>query len=241
LREAAKQQILERIGDDDLVLDIGGWADPLERADWILDAGDYDSRGLYARAGWKESGAAQPAERFTRETWVQRDICDRAPFPFDDEQFDFVVCSHTLEDVRDPIWVCSEINRIAKAGYIEVPSRLEEQSWGVDGDFVGHHHHHWLIEEAGGGLEFTFKSHDIHGSPGMYFPTEFWKSLSDDERVVRLWWEGSFEYRERMLFFEADAGDIADFVTRELERRGMTLHSEAPLRRLAKRALRRGA
>ncbi len=59
-----------------------------------------------------------------------RDICDHEPYPFGDQEFDFVICSQTLEDVRDPIWVCSEINRIGKAGYIEVPSRLEEQSWG---------------------------------------------------------------------------------------------------------------
>jgi ubiquinone/menaquinone biosynthesis C-methylase UbiE len=45
-------------------------------------------------------------EGFTRDTWVQRDICDHEPWPFEDRQFDFVVCSHTLEDVRDPVWVC---------------------------------------------------------------------------------------------------------------------------------------
>jgi len=88
-----------------------------------MDVGAYDTRGLYARAGWKESGLTRPAERFTRETWVERDICDRAPFPFSDGQFDFVVCCHTLEDWRDPAWVCSEINRIGKAGRRGPPRR----------------------------------------------------------------------------------------------------------------------
>ena len=62
-----------------------------------------------------------------------------------------MICSHTLEDVRDPIWVCSEIQRVAKAGYIEVPSRLEEQSYGFQGPWVGWGHHHWLIEVHGTG------------------------------------------------------------------------------------------
>ena len=204
-----------------------------------MDVGAYDTRGLYARAGWKESGLTRPAERFTRETWVERDICDRAPFPFSDRQFDFVVCCHTLEDLRDPVWVCSEINRIGKAGYIEVPSRLEEQSWGVTGQFVGHHHHHWLIDADESGLEFLFKPHDIHSSPNLQFTTEFWNSLTDDERILRYWWEDSFAYRERMLFFEGGEDYLAALVSRELAERNMRTRRQTSLRRLAKRALRR--
>ena len=70
----------------------------------------YETRGLYGRDG------PDGPERFSADTWVQRDICDREPYPFEDEQFDFVVCSHTLEDVRDPIWVCDEMVRVAKRG-----------------------------------------------------------------------------------------------------------------------------
>ena len=51
--------------------------------------------------------------------------------------FDFAICSHTLEDVCDPVWVCEELARVAKAGYIEVPSRLEEQAWSFQGPWVG--------------------------------------------------------------------------------------------------------
>gem|GEM_PF-6800036 len=32
--------------------------------------------------------------------------------------FDFVVCSHTLEDVRNPGRGCEEILRVGKAGYL---------------------------------------------------------------------------------------------------------------------------
>jgi hypothetical protein len=37
-----------------------------------------------------------------------------------------VICSHTLEDIRDPLWVCSEMIRIGKAGYIELPRGLQK-------------------------------------------------------------------------------------------------------------------
>ena len=46
----------------------------------------------------------------------------------DDDQFDLAICVTTLEDIRDPIWACHELNRVARAGYVEVPSRLEDAS-----------------------------------------------------------------------------------------------------------------
>ena len=78
---------------------------------------------------------------FTKDSWIVRDICAKEPFPFRDKELDFVVCSHTLEDIRDPLWVCSEIIRIGKAGYIEVPSRLWETCRGMEPGIAGLSHH----------------------------------------------------------------------------------------------------
>jgi ubiquinone/menaquinone biosynthesis C-methylase UbiE len=63
--------------------------------------------------------------------------------PFEDKSVDFLICSHTLEDLRDPIRVCREINRVAKAGYIEVPSRAMETIFGLEHrGYPGYYHHH---------------------------------------------------------------------------------------------------
>src|SRR5258708_18990361 len=97
----SRKRILEQLGDTDLVLDVGGGASPFARADWVIDLLAYEERGLYGPE------PDPPAERFTPATWVQRDICAREPWPFADGQFDFSVCSHTLEDVRDPVFACS--------------------------------------------------------------------------------------------------------------------------------------
>ena len=43
---------------------------------------------------------------------------------FDDKEFDFVVASHILEHVEDPVNFCKELVRIGKRGYIEVPTPL---------------------------------------------------------------------------------------------------------------------
>jgi hypothetical protein len=220
--ESARTKLLAQLAPDAVVLDIGGWADPFERADWVIDLFPYATRGLYERRGWIEPRGDRGPERFSAETWIQRDICDRDPFPFDDGEIDFVICSQTLEDVRDPVWVCSEMERIGKAGYIEVPSRLEEQSWGIAGSYVGWPHHHWLVDVDGPRIEFVFKSHAIHSVPSYHFPREFWLGLSAPERVASLWWEGSFEYRERVIFDEgAETIEyLREFVARELLARG---------------------
>ena len=205
--KASADRILERVGPGDAVLDVGGWAAPFARADWVVDLMPYETRGSY--------GEADPAnERFDAERWIVRDICDREPFPFRDGEFEFAICSHTLEDVRDPIWVCGELQRVAKAGYIEVPSRLEEQSYGVHGPWVGWSHHRWLIDVGDPGLEFVFKSHVVHGPDQFHFPGGFAQTLTDAERVQTFFWEGGFEVAER-IFYEPEDHDayLADFVT----------------------------
>lgn len=201
----SRTRILERLDDGALVLDVGGGGRPFERADWVIDLWPHERRGLY--------GTREDEERFSAETWVTRDICDHEPWPFADKQFDFVVCSHTLEDVRDPVWVCHELIRVAHAGYIEVPSRLEEQSYGVQGPWVGWGHHHWLIDVAENGLEFVFKPHILHSRASDHFGADFYHRLTPEQCVQTLWWEGSFSYGERVV---TDAPTIdaylADFV-----------------------------
>jgi hypothetical protein len=200
------ERIESLLGGSSLVLDIGGWAKPFARADWVLDLMPYETRGLY--------GASDPtAERFSAETWIERDVCDREPFPFADGQIDFAICSQTLEDIRDPIWVCSEINRVAKAGYIEAPSRLQEQSYGVQGPWVGWSHHRWLVDVAPGRIEFVSKPHVLHAREDYRFPDGFAQALTPEQRVQTLFWEGGFEYDER-IFLDPEELDayLGDFV-----------------------------
>src|SRR5829696_7283972 len=166
----SRARIEAKLAADALVLDVGGWGSPWPRADWVIDLMPYDTRGLYGEFDGRP-------ERFSADTWVQRDICDHEPWPFADDEFDFAVCSHTLEDVRDPVWVCRELQRVARAGYVEVPSRLEEQSWGVHGEWAGWAHHRWLIDVDGDGLVFGHKSHAVHRE-GHHFPRGFHATLS---------------------------------------------------------------
>jgi hypothetical protein len=216
---ANAERIVRDLAPDAVVLDVGGWADPFRRADWVLDLMPYETRGLYG------AGPDPAQERFTAETWVQRDICDRDPWPFEDTRFDFAICSQTLEDVRDPVGVCRELQRVARAGYVEVPTRLAEQSAGVEGDWPGWSHHHWICDVDAGpppGIAFTFKHHVVHRK-GNHLPGAFGSALATERRVQGFFWNGSFDYEERILFdpeaLEAELKAVVEEHASEVPRR----------------------
>jgi methyltransferase family protein len=207
------RRLLDTLPDDAVVLDIGAWGRPFRRADWVLDHMPYETRGLYGFDG-------DEPERFDVSRWVVRDVCSREPFPFADKEIDFVICSHTLEDVRDPIWVCQEMVRIAKAGYIEVPSRVEEQTYGVQGDWVGWGHHHWLVDISGNNIDFFFKHHIVHGKPHARFPAGYLDGVPAEDRVQTLWWQDSFTATEKSFSRPEDTDAyLESFVAAQLQRR----------------------
>jgi hypothetical protein len=181
-------EVFRHIRETDLVVDIGGGAQPLRRADKIVDVIPYDKRGSFGSIG-------SMLERFRKEDWIVRDLCLREPLPFRDKEVDFVFCSHVLEDVRDPVWLCSEIVRIGKRGYIETPSRLAESCRGMENfRYPGFMHHRWLIEYASGKSEIVF----FHKSQLLNTDRNFVNILAGSS-VLSFFWEGSFGFREEIL------------------------------------------
>lgn len=173
------------------VLDIGGGEEVFPRANVVFDIVPYESR----RPG---PLAAEP-EQFSAKSWFVGDICSPEIWDqFGDKELDFALCSHTLEDIRDPIFVCRQLNRVAKRGYIEVPSRLREctrESASVR--LAGWSHHRWLVDFLDGYLVFTAKGPWVNDFdyPG---PRRL-RCLEDyNLQFLGLEWEGSFGYYENM-------------------------------------------
>ena len=46
--------------------------------------------------------------------------------PFKDNEFDFVIASHVMEHVEDLNFFISELERVSSKGYIELPTKLED-------------------------------------------------------------------------------------------------------------------
>ena len=90
-------KILAWIKPGDRVLDIGGATETFPRANAVIDILPYEAR--------RHGPPLEMPEQFTRDDWYVGDLCYPAVWEnFADKEFDFVVCSHTLEDIRDPIF-----------------------------------------------------------------------------------------------------------------------------------------
>jgi hypothetical protein len=71
--------------------------------------------------------------------------------------FDFVICSHILEDVRDPLFVLSRLQETFAHGYIAMPSKHVEFSHIESKHYVGYGHHRWIYTLADGELRVIAK------------------------------------------------------------------------------------
>lgn len=186
--EAAVTRIAELVPDDALLLDVGGWAAPFNRADWVLDLMPHATRGGDGAHGgsW---------ERFSAQTWVHRDACSRRPWPWPDDHFAFAVCSGTLEELRDPVWVCAELSRVARAGYVEV-STVESELIADPGWLE---RHRWLCDFAAGELVFTHKTAALRDDATLRVPARWHERMEPAEHVQGFFWDGELRARERFL------------------------------------------
>lgn len=204
-------EVLSRIGPEEVVLDVGGWARPFNRANYVLDSLPYETRGRHYLEAYGLAAQGGPVECFTAETFLCFDICDHTPWPLADKSIDFCICSHTLEDLRDPIWVCREMMRVARRGYIETPSRLFEACRNREpGVPVGLAHHRWFVAIERNQIIFSLKSHNVHGDPRLSIPETVWRGLPEAEMITWLFWEDQFECREAWL----PRAELASFVSR---------------------------
>ena len=111
--------------------------------------------------------------------------------PFKDKEFDFVIASHVLEHVSDPIFFLSEIQRVSsKGGYIEVPTKLEDNLV-----FENKNDHLWHIDYDDDENKLLISNKQNYFEPILTVSTikklqkYFRKSL-----VIELYWENEINY-----------------------------------------------
>ena len=185
------------------ILDVGGGASPYPKATEILD--------LFDRDFVKQFSYGDDSLPFGSKTWTKFDICSRELWPYGDETFDFSICSHTLEDIKDPLWVCKELTRVSKAGYIEFPSRYQESIHGlVYRGVTGWPHHRWMIEERSGNLLLIPKLHHMNTRSHLSLPLSFRSHKSSGNTSI--FWDGSFNAFELLIYVEDNQREyIAQF------------------------------
>ena len=180
----------------DKVLDIGGGDAPFERADVVTELYLEDNTHRLGRSIRKD------------KKYVE---CNVEELPFNDKEFDFVYCNHVLEHTDSPEKACKELMRVAKRGYIEVPSY-----WGEY--LFGHTFHKWFLYWIDNTLIFQRKPYvqkDKFDTPfdGI---VHYWWEIKKQMDFVRYWqidyrnfwtiqllWEDSFKFK----VIEDDAQD----------------------------------
>lgn len=96
----------------DKVLEIGPGGTPHPRADVFLEL-KIDS---------EQEALAQRAYQDDLQTSKEVVFYDGTHFPFKDDEFDYIICSHVLEHVPDIETFIAESKRVSPKGYWEFPS-----------------------------------------------------------------------------------------------------------------------
>jgi len=141
------------------------------------------------------------------------DVCSGV-WPFDDNYFDFVYCSQTLEDLCNPAFVLSEMSRVGKRGAIVCPSIIQEISPNVDAGnqaWSGHHHHRYFVTFIGNEVKLLPKYPIVE-----YLhmdEDEIYNILSSDKVYWNdcLVWVGSIPYSEYRHNFDFHLQDFVSY------------------------------
>ena len=150
------------------VLDIGCGYSPHPAASTICDVQDFE-------------------KNYLDKKFVQ---LKEKKFPFKDKEFDFVIASHVIEHVEDVDFFIKELQRVAKKGYIEVPTKLEDNLV-----FENKNDHVWHMDfdDVNNKLIITKRTQFIEPiltvSSIKKFNKNFRKSL-----VIELFWEDKIDY-----------------------------------------------
>lgn len=90
---------------------------------------------------------------------IKKDFCTKDGWDtIEDDHFDYCICTHTLEDVRDPYFVIQQIIRTSKEGYIAVPHKYRELNFSTSKSVLGYAHHRWIFGMENGVLNIISKS-----------------------------------------------------------------------------------
>lgn len=125
--ESFSMKVLRSFGLDSLAWTLRRYHVPVRRSDLVLEVGS--GGNPYPRANVLVDAFENTQERHWAPLITDRKtvIAFGENLPFKDKAFDFVICSHVLEHSANPERFLAELQRVARAGYIEVPHAFMER------------------------------------------------------------------------------------------------------------------
>lgn len=200
-----------------LVLEVGPGQAPHPRADVVVDK--------YVADDFERQGALDLSKPLV--------VADGHRLPFADRTFAYTLALHVLEHATDPAGFAAELSRVAPAGFVQVPTRIAELTFGWP-------YHPWLIDRDGDTLVFRPRN-------GQRAPVgEIFHQAYADSALLRNWWAAnrellhhSVEWRDE-LEVRVEGKGVADQTAeldvertvsalRELDRHGALKPQPGPL------------
>jgi len=142
--------------------------------------------------------APYSASRLSAKNFVRLDVT-REQLPFKDREFDFCLCSHTLEDLTYPFLVIEEMSRVAKRGLIITPSmgadmvfsHIDITDWLTGARRLpGGAHHKWFFIKEDKKLRVIPKNYPI------LYTRDFQVIRWRGEEETVFYWERKIDYKE---------------------------------------------
>jgi hypothetical protein len=174
-----RRKLSHQIDRDAIVLDIGSGNNPHPRANVICEKYFEDST---------ERGGVFVT--LARQVVVG---ADAMRLPFRDKAFDYVIASHILEHMDDPVSFAAELQRVGKAGYIETPTVLCES-------LTPFKFHLWYVWSSGNKILMKSKTKPIE----FQALAEQGRTFIKDVRITKHWWSDHFFMR----FFWKDGFEL---------------------------------
>jgi hypothetical protein len=194
----------------------------IERSDTILDVGGSMKQHSLLKIDTLVD-IIRPEEspygrgRLKAKHFIRLDITQDG-LPFKDNEFDFCICTHTLEDLTNPYLAIKEMSRVAKRGLIVTPSmgfdmvfsHIDFTNWATGARRVpGLGHHKWLFYKEGERMIIMPKNYPLLYSSEFQFTRWF------GEKELEYYWEDKINYREiKDLNFHQLIGEYKRFVRR---------------------------
>lgn len=152
--ESLMMRFFRRIGKDSLAWSLRRWHVPVSKEGLVLEVGS--GGGPYDRANILCDAHLDTYERQYAPLVQDRPmvLAFGETLPFRDQAFDFVIASHVLEHSEEPERFISEIQRVGKAGYVEVPDAFLER-------LAGYRFHRLEITLDNDTLKIRKKKHHI--------------------------------------------------------------------------------
>ena len=147
-----------------------------------------------------------------RPQLMRIDICDRQQWDrllehvAEHGLFDYCICTHTLEDIYNPVEALRLMPKIAREGIIATPSVNTELSC-HEGGYLGYIHHRWIFTARGSQILVVPKLSVLEGIAAQYN-----LSYDNSRQEVRFKWCDTIEWA---MFMDNYLGPTPDAVSNE--------------------------